>query len=333
MQVDTKLKALSEEIDKLKERANTVISSPMELKKYPKYTDKRYIWARHLNSFGTFNLNKDLYFKESNCSWSPPVYTEASLEEALDVFDSAKDLWIQDSAPILEENERIILHNKKQYDAAVSMMKVLGINVTYNTYKGVRMTKKTHTAGFVGDLGRVIPLEDNYQRMLKGIEAQRDSIVAFGRKKIKETEDAEAKEEKERQKREEQVILATLRVKYLSDNLTASADAILDEILSTDPYLKLAHAMISTRNDWSEGFYRIEDVLQCPCVQDTVRADIYKEIAALVEEDDGRVFRDCEFNYDKLFQDFVNKDTYKDYQILVSITQDHQGGYYENYQH
>jgi hypothetical protein len=83
-----------------------------------------------------------------------------------------------------------------------------------------------------------------------------------------------------------------------------SRPEVLEDLRKRDQYLDLAIAGMATRGDWSERYYRVQDAFNRFKIND----DRDKEIAADImgclggESDfrDGRVFRDTNWNYDKL---------------------------------
>lgn len=115
--------------------------------------------------------------------------------------------------------------------------------------------------------------------------------------------------------------LDLLRVKY-SANVNANTYDVLELILSQDKYLRLAHAMKETRNDWSNGFYRVLYALLCFKVENEFDNDVIDLIQAILDDEeddgDGRIFRDCEINYNDLYEK-VNSELFQDYERLLEL--------------
>jgi hypothetical protein len=85
-------------------------------------------------------------------------------------------------------------------------------------------------------------------------------------------------------------------------------------------YLKLAHYLSKNRLDWSDGCSYAQEGLENWINETSFDEEIYKEISGLISnwDNDGRVFRDCEHNYDSLFT-FV-KSTYPDlYEVYTKL--------------
>lgn len=104
---------------------------------------------------------------------------------------------------------------------------------------------------------------------------------------------------------------------------------VREALLESNKYLKLGVAMQLTRGDWSDGCYRVQDALKDFASEPYQDIDdlIIKEIGYLCEcwsdNADGRIFRDCDLNYNKLFE--VSKslighsELYYDYLELDSL--------------
>lgn len=75
-----------------------------------------------------------------------------------------------------------------------------------------------------------------------------------------------------------------------------------ESIRKANKYLVLAIAMKETRLNWSEGFYRVEDALKTFQIESEQDQAIYADISGCLHEEDGRVFRDTTWNYDRLFE-------------------------------
>lgn len=81
---------------------------------------------------------------------------------------------------------------------------------------------------------------------------------------------------------------------------------IKEWMFEQDKYIELAYAMQSVRNDWSDGVSVVESALdnfKCCTIRDNEIHTEIKECLEAIEnkETDGRVFRDCRYNYDFLF--------------------------------
>lgn len=228
-----------------------------------------------------------------------------------------------------EANLPAIENNQKVREKISQIMKDIGIPSNYSTseFKTQRSRTKTTTtyaAGYLGDLQRNIPVSDESERMLTLIKSAVDSfkrhadtLKANIRKELQEAEKTE-------KAKKEVLAKARLQVKY---NLTEDFEwsDVLEVLDNKDKYFKLARAMEETRNDWNDGYGRVQYAISGFQVETEEDKEIFDEIYDLsheYEDIDGRVFRDCEYNYSFLYGK-VSEEILSDYETLKS--------YYEVY--
>jgi hypothetical protein len=108
--------------------------------------------------------------------------------------------------------------------------------------------------------------------------------------------------EREGMKKRQELGIMKLAAKYLPEDTEEwEASDIIRAMTEKDKYLDLAYAMEQTRGDWSCGFYRVEDALNGFEVVTDADKEIHDEIMSLMEQEDGRVFRDCNNNYSVVY--------------------------------
>lgn len=220
-----------------------------------------------------------------------------------------------------EANLPAIENNQKVREKITQIMKDIGIPSNYSTseFKTQRSRTKTtttHAAGYIGDLQRNIPVSDESERMLTLIKSAVDSfkrhadtLKANIRKELQEAEKTE-------KAKKEVLAKARLQVKY---NLTEDFEwsDVLEVLDSKDKYFALARSMEAVRNDWNDGFGPVEWAIS----KFTVETEEDKEIETCIqgllesEEQDGRIFRDCEYNYSFLYGK-VSEEILNDYETL-----------------
>lgn len=197
-----------------------------------------------------------------------------------------------------KKNQAITESNKKVYDALVSLMKNLGFS-TVKRGKLVRGRRTEETSDWAQHL-YMIPTHDTFN--IDAVYKQYCDRIADVLKKRKDSEAKMAAELKaEERKRAELRLLVELGVKYGQDFMS-TYDAI-HHILKKDKYLKLAYYLSKNRGDWTEGPSYAEIGMEGFEVITEDDALIDKEISDLISDwcGDGRCFRDCEWNYDKLY--------------------------------
>lgn len=105
--------------------------------------------------------------------------------------------------------------------------------------------------------------------------------------------------------------------------LDANQDDILEKICDQDKYLKLAHGLLKNRMDWYDGPTDANYALGEFKVETPLDQEIYNSISPYINDwnGDGRIFRDMEWNYDRIFTlvKESNPSLYSDYQKLMEI--------------
>lgn len=117
----------------------------------------------------------------------------------------------------------------------------------------------------------------------------------------KEARLREAQAEQEKRQRLADIDLARMIVRYQGFDSYDCVD-MLELLRSRNKYLDLAIAMMQTRGDWSEGFYRVSNALARFEISDDQDKLIVSDIVACMGSEDGRVFRDTTWSYDRLFE-------------------------------
>lgn len=230
----------------------------------------------------------------------------------------------QERAKVLEEHQAnipAIENNQKVREKITQIMKDIGIPNNYSTseFKTQRSRTKTtttHSAGYLGDLQRNVPVSDEKDRMLTLIKSAEDSfkrstdtLKATIRKELQEAEKTE-------KAKKEVLAKARLQVKYGLDEDSDWSD-VLDALDSKDKYFNLARSMEAVRNDWNDGFGPVEWAISEFIVETEEDKDIEACIQNLLESEEqgGRIFRDCEYNYSVLYGK-VSEELLKDYETL-----------------
>jgi hypothetical protein len=219
-----------------------------------------------------------------------------------------------------EKNSAAIENNIKLVEQIKLYMQNIGIPNTFSEtdYKSkARFPKKiSHSAGYIDDIVRNIKTSDgwenverDYKRMNEDIEKY---IVETTNKEKQKEADVAAKKKFE----EKEMMRGTIVVKYALP-YTANWDDILVNILNRNKYLSLAHYLCKNRGDWSDGYDYAETGLCNFIVTTETDRLIYDCISDCITnwDGDGRIFRDCEWNYDRIFSLIEDADLLKDYEI------------------
>lgn len=227
------------------------------------------------------------------------------------------------------KNKDAIENNKRVRERIEEIMSSIGIPTVFKSsyYKTSRSrypSEKKERAGYLNDLEKIVPIHDNYEKLILKIDDKLSRIKSYAETMIKKIEAEELEKKKKLEKEEfenkKHYELASLKVKYsLEPNV--DADGILNVILNKCKYLNLADSMESCRGDFS----LIDDVirsLNAFSVESEIDQEIHDDIEEICAnyDGDGRCFRDCEYNYSVLFK-MVDPDIYSDYEMISKYTE------------
>lgn len=227
---------LESEINLLCSKLDESIPKPKEYVKYPQPSS-------YSVGGGSINNHTQYMFTFKN-GWGNEI------EPTLDQLTARKqeiynllDKYAKDCEPITEENKLIEEHNSIIYRKVKNIMQELGIRDTYTTseFKTSRSSKKTtitHTAGYVGDLNRLLGYNP---KPTVNVELVKRNVDEYFNKKQKEATEKQRQLELEQKKKTELHELALLRAKYTPDDAESSKYDIREKILEKNKYLMLAH--------------------------------------------------------------------------------------------
>jgi len=262
----------------------------------------------------------------------------ASYDRTTSVFDSAPtcetvckkamedaDKRLAESREIHEANIPLIESNIKLRQQIQLIMRNAGIPSSYNEsfYKSTRshsLSYREIQSGWTQDLNRYVLINDNweaeqkaYENFKRKVEEYRKQETAKEQAKIQEKEMAEKKLVEQRE-------LAVFVVKY---GLAPAStwENLLEHIVTKNKYLRLAHYLSLNRGDWNDGCDYAETGISGFTIETDIDREISDNINSCMGENwdgDGRVFRDCEWNYDRIFGLVTDSDLLKDYHVINS---------------
>tara|TARA_R110000824_G_scaffold526_4_gene3340 strand:+ start:2114 stop:3058 length:945 start_codon:yes stop_codon:yes gene_type:complete len=222
-----------------------------------------------------------------------------------DVTRKSLDNWFCLCKKVRDENKIVEDHNQIIYDKAVAFMLSLGLKKDENYKKTSRSSKwSTREAAWLTSIR-------NLKGSGYGWKNANDQYVRLG-KGIIDREEAKRKDEEAKEKdrkaeiaeRKSNLKLALLAQKYVPENpVECETSEILDTILGRCKYLNLAHWMKKNRGDWNDGYAYAETGLGEFEIENELDQEIHDDVYSYIEDwdGDGRVFRDCDHNYDTLF--------------------------------
>lgn len=208
-----------------------------------------------------------------------------------------------------EKNLPAIETNKAVAARVNALMIEIGMPTSYSerdTKSRARYPKTiTHSAGYLADLRRHCPTADSFEFATSTYERLKKDYDAYAARAEEEAKQADAKREREAvalvEKRKADMELAAVLLRYELP-LESSWSDVLDALCEKDQRLDLAVAMQRTRGDWSEGPYRVKNALDRFQIETTEDKDIANDVLSCLDDfEDGRVFRDTNWNYGRLF--------------------------------
>jgi hypothetical protein len=178
-----------------------------------------------------------------------------------------------------------------------------------------------HDAGYLTDIAREVKTDDGFTSATSTYERLKKEYDAYAEQGKREAEQLERKKEAEQQalvnKRKADMELAAILLRYELP-IEYSWYAVLDHLRRKDQRIDLAVAMRQTRGDWSEGAYRVTDAMARFTIRNDEDKDIANDVLGCMHDfEDGRVFRDTTWNYDRLFASVTDRQLVAD--VLLAM--------------
>lgn len=208
------------------------------------------------------------------------------------------------------KNAPALLNNKELVQAVMAFMDNIGMPKSYSErdLKSRSRYPKTITmkAGYLSDIQRHIITSDNFDMATRTYQELLERYTQFQKAAIEKAEREQRERERaaevERQARLANVELAEIILRYGMDREFDWRD-VLDALCDQHQRADLAVAMMRVRHDWSDGPEAVSNAID----RFKIETDEDKEIANSVLrhlgdgwDGDGRCFRDCSWNYDRL---------------------------------
>jgi hypothetical protein len=176
----------------------------------------------------------------------------------------------------------------------------------------------TLAAGWLDDLQHHVRTSDGFERATQSYESLKVRYEEYSSQAAREAEQkrnaAAAAEEAEKAARRANVELAKIVLRYCLDEDADWSD-VLEALRGKHQRIDLAIAMMDVRGDWNDG----PDAVSYALDRFKIVTDEDKEIAndilsCLRDFDDGRVFRDTSWNYNRLMS------SVEDQQLVTDVT-------------
>ncbi|CUI86305.1 MULTISPECIES: hypothetical protein [Achromobacter] len=267
---------------------------------------------------GSCQYSPSSYASYMDSRWSTPT-PERVAAHALNKLEEAR----QKDVAAHELNIPRIEINKAIHERVTAMMAEIGMPSSWSEpdrKSRSRYPKSIrHDAGYLLDLRREAKTSDGFEYATTSYESlkKRYEEYAEDAKRQAELERNKAQREREAEeaKRREDMELAGILLRYGLDVMSSWAD-VLEALRAKDKYLDLAIAGQRTRGDWSGGPWQVRNALDRFTIESDTDKDIVVDLSdCLADFEDGRVFRDTTWNYDRLFGMVKDEQLLKDAQL------------------
>ncbi|KAA9007289.1 hypothetical protein F4V43_02035 [Paenibacillus spiritus] len=219
------------------------------------------------------------------------------------------------------ENVEKLKINQATEKKVFDILEQIGISSSYYGYKTNRSKDTTKMYyNFPSEIKKQIPTQYSENRLEELRKSVIEQIKKIWNTQVIKMREERVKKEKIEKEKEQNKKLALLLAKYDLE-LDDSWDDLLSAIVKQNKYLRLAHYLEKNRNDWSNGCDYAETGLGYFNVENELDQDIEDDIYSYTGENwngDGRVFRDCNYNFSVLYNIVADQDPqlYKDYEVV-----------------
>lgn len=224
------------------------------------------------------------------------------------------DLGVKDA------NISAVAHNRALLDKSVAFLTALGLRQEVVVRKP-RSNWKTErkTANWLSELRCEAETTDSWPRVESDYAEHMKAIGEWEAELSKEKEQAAAVEAREMAALDKRIQVGVIATKY-GMLATESPLEVLDELLKRDKYLRLAHWMRKNRGDWNDGANYAANGLRGFYADSDMDHEIEADVSSYITEwdGDGRCFRDCKWNYDRIFG-LVSPELFADYEKVAEF--------------
>jgi len=221
---------------------------------------------------------------------------------------------------LLREADEIDAHNKRVYEARKDAYSKL--NNLASVVWGESGLKNTESGTIKRYLSKKkVPRVSGTARWV--VQHFSDLQSHYISEKEKKERQEKFKRERAEQQKEDQYTINVMAHKYkMDDPAHVTAWCILDMLCEKSKYLNLATAMEKVRYNWQDGYRPVRYALREFEIETDQDQEIYDDVSACFEAfDDGRIFRDTEWNYSRLYE-LVDSELVQDAKTLMALDGD-----------
>lgn len=251
-----------------------------------------------------------------------------SLDEVKEKHLATIEQYKQSVLKIKVENEKAINNNLITIQTIKAYMSTIGIPEYHHIRdpkSRARWPKQIKVeSGYLQDIRRYIPIGDGYSSAIASADAAAKAVEKSAVERLNTITELENIKLADKAEKEKNLLLAEMILKYQLDrDQTDCMKDVIYQLIKKDKYLYLAHYLRLNRGDWNDGSSYAETGIEGFVPETDQEQQIIASLIELCNNDDGyfdgRVFRDCQWNYDRLYgiAETRNKDLYQDYNRLV----------------
>lgn len=281
----------------------------VEFEKQRAATSLDLVEKRPLNKIESLNL-KSFPSGYDDRYWKDGKYNTEQINRICNIALVDVDAKLSIAIKIHESNIENIAHNQKIVDDLFKLMDKFGVKRQWTKYeyKSSRSrirTEITKRAEWPEEIRSSFELGDGFISFQNTVDAFKKQVETWRKAETEKLAKVEAEEKVKQDAQNDVRLLALYQIKY---NLEHTADwgDVLTVVLSKNKYLYLAHWLERNRCDWNDGYHYAKIGLDGFSIEDNIDQQIYNELSNIIENNDGdidgRVFRDCQWNYNLLFE-------------------------------
>lgn len=221
----------------------------------------------------------------------------AARSELTELFELSKSIG--------EENKQAAAHNLQVLEKLKAIIAAMGIPTTVRRRKPKSRSwaTETVTCDWFAEMQMAFPLSDGWQRIEDRHKEKLEAIAQWEKQDEAAKRTAQLQREEQERKDKYTRLAASMATRY---GLTpiAEPDDVFNAVLEADKYLRLAYWLQRNRGDWNEGPHYASVGLRTFTEEDDRDRAVVECVSGDIDDwcGDGRIFRDNEWNYGRLFE-------------------------------
>lgn len=227
----------------------------------------------------------------------------------------------EQSQTVRDENQAIIASNKHTLDRLIQIITNAGLPASTSVRRARTRNKWTTVdTEWRQALGSHIPTHDSWDNIERRYHEWVKMCDDWRTKLNQEEYDVAEAKRKKKAEFDKEILRRSMAQKYGLDgdeNESGFYD-IIEAIIAKDKYLALAYYLERNRGDWHDGPSFAKEGLRHFIIETDTDQQIYDKINHYIQnwDGDGRIFRDCTWNYTELYEIVPNRELLADLQAV-----------------